>query len=72
MSRDGTAPCLRIQKLILVVASQDILLEKNTDRIKIIDFGMATLCKEGERLSETMGTVAYMVSVVAPVARPQR
>jgi hypothetical protein len=39
----------------------DILLEK--DKIKIIDFGMATFCMDGEKLSETMGTVAYMVSI---------
>jgi hypothetical protein len=57
---------------LLFFCHLDILLEKETDRIKIIDFGMATHIKDGERLSETMGTVAYMVSIMELVEQPLR
>ncbi|CAB9505557.1 MAP kinase-activated protein kinase 2 (Fragment) [Seminavis robusta] len=43
----------------------NILLEEDDpDRIRIIDFGMATRCEPDEKLSETVGTVEYMAPEV--------
>lgn len=56
-----TAACLHRHFFFLLKGN--ILLEENKklEQIKVIDFGMATYVKEDEKLTETMGTVAYMV-----------
>lgn len=47
---------------------EGILLEENSKKdIKVIDFGLATHCKDDEMLSETIGTVAYMVCFICPI-----
>ena len=58
-----TAPTALSDVSSFSILSGNILLEENKklDQIKVIDFGMATHFGD-EKLTETMGTVAYMVS----------
>lgn len=47
---------------ILLVGN--ILIEGKTNRVKLIDFGLSAYCRGKKRLTEIVGTVAYMVSCV--------